>query len=124
MSWSVDLLLVSGKSLQAVVEDIGCILCLPVKKMENDEELYFIEKLEAQLVIGYNNLVNDDELILEKYNILVSIWSTKLPDWQVSEEECRNIGGILFEKLKEIYGTSLLLTENAQKRLLAFDPAP
>jgi len=122
MSWSVDLFIVSEKPLQTIAKDISYMLNFPVIKLECDEEAYFLEKTGSQLVVGYNDLVNDRDLLLESYNIIVSIWSTKLPDWQSSEEECRNIGGRLFEKFKEFYRTGLLLTENAQKRLMTFDP--
>ena len=86
MSWSVDLLIVTEKPLQAVAEDVGQWLSLSVEKMEGDEEVYSLEQLEAYLIVGYNDLVNDRDLNLESYDILVTIWSTKLPDWEDSEE--------------------------------------
>jgi len=92
--------------------------------MDSDEEVYSLWQLEANLIVGYNNLVNDGDLNLESYDILVTIWSTKLPDWQTSEEECKKIGVRLFETFRTTYRTGLLLTEQAQTRLLTFDPAP
>lgn len=123
MSWSVDLLIVTEKTLQVVAEDIGRLLSLPVKKMESDEEVYSLWQLEAHLIVGYNDLFNDRDLNLESYDILVTIWSTKLPDWQTSQEECKKIGVKLFETFRDTYSTGLLLAEQAQTRLLTFDPA-
>lgn len=123
MSWSVDLLIVTERPLQAVAEDIGQLLNLPVRKMESDEEVYSLWQLEANLIVGRNDLFNDRDLNIESYDILVTIWSTKLPDWQASREECKKIGVKLFETFRDTYGTGLLLAEQAQTRLLTFDPA-
>lgn len=121
MSWNVDLFIVSKKPLQAIADDISYALNLPVKKMDSDEEAYILRQMKADLIIGCNNQANDGDFLLESYDIIVNIWSTRLPDWKASEEECRKIGAKLFEKLKLLYHTSLLLTENGQKRLLTFD---
>ena len=123
MSWSVDLLIVTEKPLQVVAEDVGKLLNLSVEKMESDEEVYSLEQLEAHLIVGHNDLFNDGDLNLESYDILVTIWSTKLPDWEASEEECKKIGVKLFETFRDTYGTGLLLAEQAQTRLLTFNPA-
>lgn len=123
MSWSVDLLIITDKPLQVVAEDIGHFLSLPIEKMEDDEEIYSLWQLEANLIVSRNDLVNDGDLNLESYDILVTIWSTKLPDWEASEEECKKVGVRLFEMFRDTYGTGLLLAEQAQTRLLTFDPA-
>ncbi len=123
MSWSVDLLIIIDKPFQVVAEDIGQFLSLSVEKMEDGEEIYSLWQLEANLIVSRNDFVDDRDLNLEYYDILVTIWSTKLPDWEASEEECRKIGVKLFEMFRETYGTGLLLAEQAQTRLLTFDPA-
>lgn len=123
MSWSVDLLIITEKSLQSVAEDISQLLNLSFEKMDSNDEVYSFRKLESNLIVGYNNLVNDGDLKLESYDILITIWSTKLPDWQASEKECKKIGIRLFETFRDTYRTGLLLAEQAQTRLLIFDPA-
>ena len=124
MSWSVDLLIITDKPLQIVAEDISRFLSIPVEKMEDNEEIYSLWQLEANLIVSRNDLFNDRDLNLESYDILVTIWSTKLPDWQTSEEECKKIGVKLFEMFRDTYSTGLLLAEQAQTRLLTFDPVP
>jgi len=83
------LLLMTKKTLQSVAEDISLMLSLPVKTMDSDEEVYFLETTGAQLIIGENNQVDDHDMPLASYDFIVDIWLIKIPDWQSGEENVK-----------------------------------
>jgi hypothetical protein len=123
MSWSVNIFVGPTVPLGEIRTELESMLKMELTSMfENDEETYRLAAPSYLLILGTHDLINNKGIPFEECPLQIALWSTNVPDWETSSEECLRTARSIFEALKTRRRYRLLLVRNVQELLQDYSP--
>jgi hypothetical protein len=125
VSRSIHLFIDSSGSLDALRSELSNLLNIPFERFEENGDFYYVSdyKPYCYLTLMKNiGMENDADKNFEDFRYHLRIRARRISDWEAADKGCLDMGRLIFERLKQMGQSKLMLTLELGTKLDSFSP--